>query len=61
MRREEALISRRVNFGESSSEEKDEVTIRPRAMKPPQLKVERDPFREESEGGLLSPFGFASL
>lgn len=39
MRMEEVLLSRRVTFGESSSEEKDKVVIRPRAMKPPQLKV----------------------
>jgi hypothetical protein len=62
MRREEALLSRRINFGESSSEEKDEVQIRPRAMKPPQLKVGRPPFREDKDGGgLVSPFAFASL
>lgn len=55
-RRQEAALNRRKEFGSSSSEEKDEVTIRPR-HKPPQLKVKRVPFREEES----SPFGFTSL
>jgi hypothetical protein len=55
-RRQEAAMVRRKEFGSSSSEEKDEITIRPRALKPPHIKVQRVPFKEES-----SPFGFASL